>query len=244
MKLSGNTILITGGSSGIGLALAKRFLNLDNQVIICGRSKDKLEQLKGEMPEISTFCGDLSASKTLVELQNFIETEYPHLNILINNAGIQYNYTFSDESEILTKIDYELACNLNAPIKLSALLLPCLQRQSQSAIINVSSALFISPKSSAPVYCASKAALHIFTQSLRYQLEDSPIQVFEIIPALIDTPMTKGRGKSKMSPDQLVDEFLDNFKANRKESYIGKTKLLRLLHRFAPSKAESLMKHS
>ncbi|QNR25198.1 SDR family oxidoreductase [Croceimicrobium hydrocarbonivorans] len=244
MNLSGNTILITGGSSGIGLALAKRFIDLGNQVIISGRSEEKLNQIKNELPGISTFCGDLSEQENLLQLQKFIHEEFPQLNMLINNAGIQYNYHLSAESDVLSKIDYELACNLNAPIKLTALLLPTLEKQDLSAIVNVSSALFMAPKKSAPVYCASKAALHNFTQSLRYQLEESKIEVYEIIPALIDTAMTAGRGKSKLSPDQLVDEFLDNFKAGRKESYIGKTKLLRILKRIAPRKAQSLLKEA
>lgn len=242
MKLSGNTILITGGSSGIGLALAKRFMMLGNQVIISGRSAEKLNRIKNEIPGIATFCGDLSEEENLLQLQKFIQDEFPHLNILINNAGIQYNYRLSEEPDILAKIDYELACNLNAPIKLTSLLLPFLENQDHSAIVNVSSALFMAPKKSAPVYCASKAALHNFTQSLRYQLEESKVEVHEIIPALIDTPMTAGRGKSKLSPDKLVDEFLDNFKAGKVESFIGKTKLLRMLLRVAPRKAQSLLK--
>ncbi|GAA5024878.1 putative oxidoreductase DltE [Marivirga lumbricoides] len=243
MRTTGNTVLITGGSSGIGLVLAKRFLELGNKVIITGRDKNKLEEIHNDLPEIKTFAGDLTDKNSLDELVLFIEQLHAELNILINNAAVQYNYSFIDEPELIYKIDYEVSTNISAPIKLTGLLLPLLLKNNNSAIVNVSSGLFIAPKKSASVYCASKSAIHTFSKTLRYQLENTGTKVFEIIPALIDTPMTSGRGKSKISPEQLTDEFFKNFKKDKVESYIGKTKLLKFINRLSPKLSDSIMKN-
>lgn len=243
MRTTGNTVLITGGSSGIGLALAKRFLEFGNKVIITGRKEEKLKHIKTEFPEIITFAGDLTDKNVLDELVLFIEQHHADLNILVNNAAIQYNYNFADEPELTYKIDYEVSANITAPIKLTGLLLPLLLKNNNSAVINVSSGLFIAPKKSASVYCASKAAIHSFSKTLRYQLEQTETKVFEIIPALIDTPMTEGRGKSKISPEQLTNEFFRNFEKDHYECYIGKTKLLKLINRLSPKLADNIMKN-
>jgi uncharacterized oxidoreductase len=243
MTITGNTILITGGSSGIGLSLAKRFYALKNTVIITGRDSEKLQQIKATLPGIATFTGDLTLQSTLNELAFFINQQHPHLNILINNAAVQYNYSFLTGENILHTIDYEVSANLTAPIKLTTMLLPLLLNYKNSAVVNISSGLFIAPKKSAAVYCATKSAMHSFTKTLRYQLEDTSTKVFEIIPALIDTPMTAGRGKQKITPQQLTDEFMRNFKANKLESYIGKTKLLKLISRISPHLADKIMKN-
>jgi len=242
MITSGNTVLITGGSSGIGLALAKRFLELKNKVIITGRDTTKLEQIKNDFPEIITFAGDLTDKNSLDELVLFIEQQHSDLSILVNNAAVQFNYNFTDEPDLTYKVDYEVSANLTAPVKLTGLLLPLLLKNKNSAIVNVSSGLFIAPKKSASVYCATKSGIHSFSKTLRYQLENTDTKVFEIIPALIDTPMTSGRGKSKITPEQLTDEFLRNFKADKLESYIGKTKLLKLVNRLSPRLADEIMK--
>ncbi|MGC9352944.1 MAG: SDR family oxidoreductase [Mariniphaga sp.] len=243
MIVTGNTVLITGGSSGIGLALARRFLSLKNKVIITGRDITKLEQIKNDFPEFITFAGDLTNKNSLDELVLFIEQQHSDLNILINNAAVQYNYNFTDEPNLTYKIDYEVSANITAPIKLTGLLLPLLLKAKNSAVVNISSGLFIAPKKSASVYCATKSAIHSFTKTLRYQLENTDTKVFEIIPALVETPMTAGRGKSKISPEQLTDEFFRNFKADKFESYIGKTKLLKFINRISPRLSDKIMKN-
>lgn len=243
MIVTGNTVLITGGSSGIGLALAKRFFSLKNKVIITGRNISKLEQVRKDYPGILIFSGDLTDKNSLDELILYIEQQHPGLNILINNAAIQYNYNFTDEPNLSYKIGYEISANITAPITLTGLLLPLLLKNNNSAVVNVSSGLFIAPKKSASVYCAAKSAIHSFTKTLRYQLENTNTKVFEIIPALTDTPMTAGRGKSKITPEQLTDEFIRNFKTDKLESYIGKTKMLKLINRFSPDLADRIMKN-
>lgn len=243
MKIAGNTILITGGSSGIGWALAERFSQLGNKVIITGRDIQKLNKIKSQYPEIEIFSGDLTDEITSENLIKFIKEQYPDLNILINNAAVQYNYLFTEELDFSDKIDYEIAINLVVPIKLTTSLLPLLLGNKGGAVVNVSSGLFIAPKKSASVYCATKSAIHTFSQTLRYQLESTSVKVFEIVPSLIDTPMTAGRGKSKISPETLVDEFIKNFKSDKYEIYIGKTKLLKAIHRLFPKIAYRIMKN-
>lgn len=243
MKTNGNTILITGGSSGIGLALATLFLQRDNNVIITGRDKAKLDAVRKQYPGIEVFHGDLTSMASLDELTVFIEQRHPNLNVLVNNAAVQYQYDFADGPGLTDRIDYEVSANLMAPMKLTALLLPTLLANTTSAIVNVSSGLFIAPKKSAPVYCATKAGLHTFSQTLRYQLEPRGVRVFEIVPPLVATPMTEGRGRGKISTSQLVNEFFRDFESDRYESYIGKAKLLRWLHRIAPGVVERMMKN-
>lgn len=234
MNLQNNTILITGGSTGIGLALAKRFLALGNQVIVTGRNAQKLEQAKKENPALITFQGDVSDAEDRENLVREIHEHYPQLNILINNAAVNYRYYFEDEPDSVSKVEYELQVNLIAPIQLTVMLLPLLKEKPEAAVVNVSSGLALAPKSITAVYCCSKAGLHSFTMALRFQLAKTNVQVFEILPPLVDTPMTVGRGKNKMSPEGLVDEFLRNFKKNRFETYAGIVKVLKWILRIAP----------
>jgi uncharacterized oxidoreductase len=243
MKLSGNTILITGGSSGIGLALVKTFNQLGNKIIIVGRDIGKLNDAKKQFPEIDIFPCDLTKQSDIDDLIVFIEQNYPNLNMLFNNAAIQYNYDFLSEPNIVNKVEYEVSANLTSTIKLCGLLLPTLLKNDNAAIINVSSGLALSPKKSAPVYCGTKAAIHNFTKAFRYQMEATNVKVFEILPPIVDTPMTEGRGKNKMTSEQLVDEFIKDFKNNKVESYIGKSKLLKLIARISPKLADRILKN-
>lgn len=238
MKKSGNTVLITGGSSGIGLALAKKFLQEGNQVIITGRQEEKLKRVKAKYQEVVYEVADIAKE---VDRQKLVE-KYPDVNILINNAGVQYNYIFSQEKNARSLIEMEFNINLIGPVLLIQLFLPKLLQKEEAAIINVSSGLALVPKESAPVYCASKAGVHIFSKALRYQLEGTNIKLFEIIPALVDTEMTKGRGKGKITPEKLTKEFWRNFKRNKYEIHIGKAKLLNLVNRMVPWVADKIMR--
>lgn len=240
MKLIGNKILITGATSGIGKALTEKFCQLDNQIIAVGRNEIRLEELANFDDRITAFKCDISSQPELDRLVDFIKQEHKDLNILINNAGIQYNCNFLDETYNLQKIENEINTNLTAPIKLIGSLLPVLQHNANSAIVNVSSGLAIVPKANSAVYCGTKAGIHIFSKSLRYQLDK--VKVFEIIPPLVDTEMTKGRGKGKISPERLVEEFIKAFKNNRYEVNIHKVKILRILNRIIPKLADRLMK--
>ena len=243
MDTSNNTILITGGGSGIGYALAKEFMNRRNKVIIVGRSNKKLQMAKKTMSNLITYACDITSPSDRDDLLLEIESNHNDLNVLINNAGIQYNYSSIEDLSSIDRIRPEFYTNLLAPIELSCLLLPLLLQRESAAVVNVTSLLGIVPKKSAPIYCSSKAGLHIFSKTLRYQLEDTPIRVFEIIPPIVDTDMTIGRGSGKISPEELTEEFMRSFEQDRYEINIGKTKILRRLHRLFPPLAEKMMKN-
>lgn len=248
MKLSGHTVLVTGGSAGVGLSLAREFYQQGNRVIICGRSPEKLAQAKAEMNDIETIQCDLAKDDDIRNLVNVINTKFPDLSLLVNNAGVQLNYKFTeiDPEQALKDIDWETQINFNAMVKLIILCLPLLRKQQESAIVNVSSGLALTPKTSAPIYCATKAAVHIFSQSLRYQMEDNAdnVAVFEAILPIVDTDMTKGRGTGKISPKQVADEVLNAISKNNYEINVGKVKLLVWINRFAPWLAKRILRGS
>ena len=243
MKLSDNTILVTGGGSGIGLALAKAFALRSSTVVVCGRNAEKLEAMHKENPAIVTFPCDIASDQDQQRLVEHTTQKYPNLNILINNAGIQRNYDFSDTKNHTDIIEEEVNINLLAHLKLTDRFLPILMASPSAAIVNVTSALALVPKQSAPIYCATKAAMHSFTKVLRYQLENTPVKVFEIIPALVDTEMTKGRGNGKITPEALAAEALRGIEADKYEIRIGKTRILFALNRFLPSVAERIIRY-
>lgn len=242
MKLTDNTILITGATSGIGYALAIRFADLGNTVIAVGRNQDALAGLSTLSAAIHPLVCDLGNPSDVEQLVVTVGHRFPALNVLINNAGIQYNYEVAEASEQMGRITHEIAVNLTVPLQLTALLLPQLLTRPEGAIVNVSSGLGLAPKRSAPVYCATKSGLHVFSKALRYQLEGMSVRVIEVIPPLVDTPMTAGRGRGKISPEQLVDEFLRGFARNTTEINIGKVGLLRLLQRVSPALADRLLR--
>lgn len=240
MRVQGNKLLITGATAGIGEALLNKFLSLDNQIIAVGRNAEKLQALSQRDERIIPFACDIAKAADLDRLIMFVEQTHPDTNILVNNAGIQFNYHFAEESQLLGKIEQEINVNFLAPLKLIALMLPMLKTNKNAAIVNVSSGLGLVPKMQAPVYCGTKAGIHIFSKALRYQLKHT--KVFEIIPPLVDTQMTAGRGKRKISPEQLAEEFIRAFRKDKLEVSIGKVKLLKLIHRLSPALADRIMK--
>ncbi len=244
MLAQGNTILLTGGTSGIGLELLRQFYNEGNKLIVASSNPENLNNLHKEFPKVSTVVCDLANPKSLRKLLEHCLNTYPEINILINNAGIQYNYGWLEEEDGFHKISREIRVNLTSPLHLIYGILPQLSTKEHAAIVNVSSALAFHPKKSAPVYCATKAALHNLSKSLRYQLKGTSVKLFEIIPPLVDTPMTSGRGKNKMSPKELVDEFMVGFNKDRYEISIGKAKWLRRIGRIYPGLADRILRNA
>ncbi len=243
MQTNKNVILITGGTSGIGLELVRQLYDLENKLIVTSSNQENLDKLKIKFPNISILLCDLGDSLSVRKLIDNCLVEYSDINIIINNAGIQNNYTWIEEKDGYNKIENEILVNFTSPMQIIYGLLPLLTTKQNSAIVNVSSGLAFAPKKSAPIYCATKAAIHNGTKALRYQLENTTVKVFEIIPPLVETAMTEGRGKGKISPKQLVDEFIANLKNDKFESNIGKTKLLRILQRISPKLADSILKN-
>lgn len=245
--MNGNTIIITGASRGIGRAFVSKLLKQNNEIIAIARSEPGLEALKKEFPSIHTLSCDLSKASERAELIKTIKTRFNRANVLINNAGIQvnqYKHRLADPQTSLEEIKSEIEINYTAPIELCHGLIPLLMENNNPAIINISSALGFVPKKSAPNYCGTKAGIHLFTKGLRYQYENSPLSIFEIIPSLIETDMTIGRGKDKVRPEALVDSFLTAYANNQYEINIGKTGILRFLQRLMPHKADSILKNN
>lgn len=239
MQTHNNTVLITGGAIGIGLALAERFLAEGNTVIITGRNLTKFETAKAKLPTLHTVVANMTNASAVEQLAK----AYPHVNILINNAAVQFNYAFADSVNSPELIETELRTNLFGPILLTKYMLPQLLAKPHAAIVNLTSGLGFVPKQSAAVYCATKSGLHTFTTALRWQLEASNVKVFEVIPPLVDTAMTAGRGQGKISPEVLVEEFWHGFAIDRFEMPIDRAKQLLLLNRVAPRLAAQRMRY-
>jgi uncharacterized oxidoreductase len=196
MNLSGNTVLITGGATGIGYEMAKAFLDAKSSIIICGRREERLLEVQKKYPGIHFKRSDVSIESERKSLVEWIIKEFNSINILVNNAGIQRDMDLTRGIEdIIDRFD-EIKINLEAPIILSAMFIPHLLKQKEPAIINVSSGLAFVPMARFPVYCATKSALHSYTMSLRHQLKRTNIKVIEVIPPAIDTELNmEGRSK-------------------------------------------------
>src|SRR5262245_3184765 len=169
MLLSGNTVLVTGGASGIGLALVERFLTSGNHIIVCGRRESKLAELKAKYPSIETRACDLAEPRQREDLVKWVAGAFPALNVLVNNAGIPRRVRIAEERD-WEGTRQEIAINSAAPLHLTMMLLPHLMKQRRAVVMNVTSGLSFVPLAATPVYCTTKAALHSFTWSLRHQL--------------------------------------------------------------------------
>ncbi len=246
MEMTNQKILITGGSAGIGLALARLLLGRGNQVAVCGRNPEALLQVSREYPGIVPLRCDLSAPQDIADLVGEVERQLGGLSVLVNNAGVQLNYSFLDESPETTiqNIEAEVGANFLGLAIATARFLPLLKKEPAAALVNISSGLALVPKRSAPVYCATKAAVHLFSMALRWQMEaaGSSIRVFEVLPPLVDTAMTAGRGTGKLSPDQVAAAIVRGLEKDQQEMRIGKVRTLARLNRLFPSLAERIMR--
>ena len=204
---SGSTVLVTGSTSGIGLALAENFLQAGNTVIVTGRRAERLEEIKLKYPQIVTIISDVSKEDSRVQLFETVTKQFPNLNILVNNAGIQREVALDGTaSEDWKDTREEITTNLDAPIHLCLLFVNHLKERENAAIINVTSGLAFVPKANVPVYCATKAALHSFTLSLRYQLSKTSVKVIEVIPPAVQTDLG---GPGKHTFGVPLQEYID-----------------------------------
>jgi uncharacterized oxidoreductase len=232
MNLKDNTILITGGTSGIGLAFAEEFNKLGNKVIICGRREDRLKKIADKYPGMITKVCDVGKEKDRIDLANWAISNFGDLNILMNNAGVQLSYNVHNPDEI-KKVYDETDTNFIAPVHLSSLFVNHLKKKENPAIINITSGLAFVPLAFMPVYCATKAGLHSFTLSLRHQLKDTPIKVFEIAPPAVDTELghqgrtDKNQSHGGMQVDEFLKEAIEALRNDVVEAMIGMAKNLR-----------------
>jgi uncharacterized oxidoreductase len=222
MDLSNNTVLITGGGSGIGFALAEQFIKAGSEVIVCGRRMDKLEEARAKLPGLHIRQCDVSDKSQRENLFEWTKAQFPDLNVLVNNA------------------------NLLAPIHFCELYISGLLNQRNPVIINISSGLGFVPIARMPVYCATKAAIHSFTWSLRHQLKDTPIQVFEVIPPTVDTELDHGTRPASfrgISVHDFIVEAIEALKNDVLEAPIGEAKNLYQAARSNPEPAFMGMNH-
>lgn len=226
MNLTDNTILITGGAAGIGFAFARQLAKRGNRVIICGRSESALLAAQAQVPALVPRVCDLTDNASRLAMVNWLSDAHPDLNVVFNNAGVQYRRNFKQD-DALDQLEQEVATNFTAPIALIGALLPLLNRQPSAAIVNVSSALAFAPMADVPVYCATKAAIHSFTLSLRHQLRATAIKVVEMAPPIVDTGLgSRGRssgtsGQSMMSAEDYASAALAQLESGQEEVLVG-----------------------
>ncbi|AWB66180.1 short-chain dehydrogenase [Saccharobesus litoralis] len=264
MTLINKQIVLTGGTAGIGFELAKK-LAQNNQLIVLGRDNAQLEKFKADNPPLANnlifiYC-DLADLNSTIKAVEQIQQICTSLDLLINNAAIQYATTFLDTDYKLAQIQQEITINLTSVAILCHALLPLLQQsthsnkqqlnhnhqpnqnQSQAIILNVNSGLAIAPKSQSAIYCATKAALNHFSLSLNYQLKNSQVKVQQCFLPVVDTNMTKNRAKDKgkISAVAAAKAIFQALTTNQTQIDIGKVKLLRIINRLSPSLAMKIM---
>lgn len=244
MNTTNNTVLISGGSAGIGLEIAKLLSAQGNKVIITGRNKERLANALAQLTDAVGIQCDISNEAETVALAEKIKSAYPQLNVLINNAGAAHLYDLLVENvNAHTKAQEEMLTNYIAVIRLNELLLPLLQQQSEAAIVNVSSIVAFVPGALA-TYSASKAALHSYTQSLRIALNkiSSSVKVFELMPPLVDTEFSAPIGGHKGIPAiEVAQQFLTAFEKDDLEIRVGQTEAIYRLFLSSPAEALNAM---
>ena len=208
MQMKNNTILITGGNSGIGRALAERFHTLGNQVIITGRREGALNEVVAANPGMTSAVLDMQDADAVKRVAEQLKTDYPALNVVIHNAGIMQAEPVRDGDKALDVAEATISTNLLGPIRLNTALLPLLESQARAVIMTVSSGLAFMPLALTPSYNATKAAIHSYTQSLRYQLKDTPIQVLELVPPGVQTELM-GPEQAKNPNYMPLKDFID-----------------------------------
>ena len=235
MRLTGRTILITGGSAGIGLAFALKFLELGNEVIVTGRRQAVLDDVKARHPRLHTIRGDVADPEQVAALASRVKAEFPQLDVLMNNAGIGLPQNLRQADPDLPGALAQLDVNVGGVIRMTSALVDILTAN-KGTIINVSSMLAFVPVPALPIYSATKAAVHSYTQSLRFQLEDSGIEVIELMPPAIDTDMTSEFPEevSKITTDELVKQTFAALRAGTLEIRPGQTNQIAFMRRLAP----------
>jgi len=240
MELTQNTILITGGASGIGFELAKQLSALGNTVLISGRDSAKLDRAKKALPKITTYQSDVSDAKAIPALFEKVTKDFPKLNILINNAGIMRTINLHDQDGSLEDVTRELDTNLHGPIRMIKQFLTHLKKQPSGAIMNVSSGLAFVPLPLSPVYCATKAGLHSYTLSLRVQLKNTNVKVFELAPPATQTELLGDfmsedmKGITIMKVEEMVAVAVKGMERDQFEIRPGQSNQLRMMSRIAP----------
>lgn len=237
MKLSGRTILITGGSAGIGLAFAAKFLELGNEVIITGRRQSKLDEVKAKYPKLHTIASDVGDAAMVASLAAEVKERFPKLDVLMNNAGVMVTRNLGVPAADLAALTSEIDININGTIRTTSALIDVI-RANKGTIINVSSGLAFVPLTPVPIYCATKAAIHSYTTSLRFQLRDAGVHVVELMPPAVKTELTaelpEGDGFKLITTEELVGATVKALEAGKVEIRPGQSNQLHWMSRLAP----------
>lgn len=236
MQVAGKTALVTGGTDGIGLEIARQLRAKGATVIVCGRREEMLAS--AHSAGLEAIKADLSSADGCMAFLQVLGGR--PLDILINNAGMSGNFGPGEPLD-LPLTDQAIFLNLNAPIHLIGQLLPGLLTRPEAAIVNVTSGLAIAPRAGGPVYCATKAGLRSFTQSLRHNLRDSKVHVIEALPPVVETAMTAARQTKKMPASECADQIIDAIESNKAEANVGIVKMLRMIYSVSPALARRIM---
>jgi uncharacterized oxidoreductase len=229
MEISGNTVLITGGATGIGYAMAEAFFAAGNEVIICGRREARLVEAQKKHLKFHIKVCNIAEEADQKTLLDWITAHFSNMNILVNNAGVQRDIDFTKGITEFLAGESEVKINLEAPIVLCGLFIPFLTGKKEAAIINVSSGLGFVPAARMPVYSATKAGLHAFSMALRHQLLKLDIKVFEVVPPAVDTELNpegrakRGSFKANLSPEEFVVSVMKGIKDDVFEIGYGMT---------------------
>ena len=244
LKITDNTILITGGSTGLGLALAEELIKQDNTVIICGRSIEKLNNAKIKIPDLITYECDISNEQSICTLIENIRKKHSSLNLLINNAGLMHLHDVANDSLSLKNQEMEILTNFYGVVALCDKLIPILKSKEQSAILNITSGMAYMPFSVAPVYAASKAAVHSYSQSIRQALEKTSVKIFEALPPMIDTEMSKDiemPGMKKISSEKLAKIIIKGLQNDKLEIRPGMSAMMIRMYKMFPWMVNTMM---
>ena len=227
MELADHHVFITGGASGIGLALAREFLKRGNRVTVCGRDFGKLIGAARDNPGLQTLQADLSRDEDLRKIEKEIDGSLKSVSILVNNAAIGEAYCLLRDQTAFIKMEAELTTNLLAPIRLTRIFLPVLLARNNAAVVNVTSGFAAWPCATVPGYSVSKGGLKAFSRVLRNQLKESGVKVFEVLPPMVETTLVRDSGARKISPDRVAAATISGMQRNRGEICIGEVKMIR-----------------
>jgi uncharacterized oxidoreductase len=236
MNLRNRTILITGGSAGIGLAFALKFAELGNEVIVTGRRQKVLEDVNAKHPNLHTIQSDVADPAQIAALAAHVKADFPKLDVLMNNAGIMLYKNLRAPATDLAGLMAEVNINLGGVIATTSAFVDILTAN-KGTVINVSSALAFVPLPAAPIYSATKAAIHSYTQSLRFQLEESGVEVIELMPPGVKTDMTTELaegGVTVITTEELVKQSFVALRTGAVEIRPGQSKQLAFMRRLAP----------
>jgi len=237
VNLQGKTILLTGGTDGIGLRLARQLRDKGAALIVTGRTPERIAAAQAEGFEVIT--ADLAGSDGVEAVIAGLAGR--PIDVLVNNAGMGADHDFRVAPPREEDDERTLWLNVHAPIRLIGRVMETLRARPEAMIVNVTSGLAIAPNTGSPLYCASKAALRSYTMALRAQLKGTGIHVLEALPPLVDTAMTAGRGSNKLSPEECARQIIAAMESGKDEANVGMVKMLRAVYSLSPALARAVM---